>query len=390
MRAALGSTSPSSVLPTAYFLLPTPHAPLPTGAGGIGFDVAEFLGHQPSADVASSIESVESAQAMSSQAMSSQAMSSQAKSGHMPLADVQPSEAEAAVAAVLGGVGEMLPASRPQVRVRDRGRDRDRDRDRALRFGLGLFCFRVGRRARGRQRHFLPHGRRLLTYLLTYLLACLLPYLPTYLPTHLLTCLLTYLQTAAFLSEWGIDGTNQARGGLLSEASQVEASQVKSGQVGGGDDGGDDGRTMYLLQRKGGKHGSGLGKTTGWIHRASLKKLGVQMVGNVTYLKVDDDGLHLKHNKSGKRSVLAVDHVVVCAGQISHAPLEVPLKALGIPTYKIGGAHVATELDAKRAIDQATRLAVAIEDAQPEKVGEYVAPLGAQAWLFQQLVTNRA
>jgi len=182
-------------------------------------------------------------------------------------------------------------------------------------------------------------------------------------------------RTAAFLSEWAIDSTNEARGGLL------HTSPPDSG-IGGS------ARTLYLLQRKAGKHGGGLGKTTGWIHRASLKKSGVNMVGNVSYLKVDDAGLHLKHNKTGQKSILAVDNIVVCAGQISEASLEEPLLARGIPTYKIGGAHLAAELDAKRAIDQASRLAAAIEDAQPERVGDYVAPVGVMGWLFQKMVRS--
>ena len=80
--------------------------------------------------------------------------------------------------------------------------------------------------------------------------------------------------------------------------------------------------------------------------------------------------------KDGKPTVLKVDTVVVCAGQLSDTSLEKPLLAMGIPTFKIGGAHLAAELDAKRAIDQATRLAAEIESASPEKVGDFIAPLG--------------
>jgi len=196
-------------------------------------------------------------------------------------------------------------------------------------------------------------------------------------------------QTADFLNEWGIDPQNETRGGLQvngansattpdGAAAEVEASEAVPS------------RTLYLLQRKGGKHGAGLGKTTGWIHRANLKKYGVQMMGNVSYVRVDGEGLHLKHNKTGEASVLPVDHVIVCAGQVSDVSLEAPLRARGIPTYKIGGAHLAAELDAKRAIDQATRLAVAIEDAKPEKVGEYVAPDTMSSWLFQKVAAKSA
>jgi len=184
--------------------------------------------------------------------------------------------------------------------------------------------------------------------------------------------------TSDFLSGWGIDGTNETRGGLLRAA----------GGGGGAQHGA--ARELYLLQRKKGKHGGGLGKTTGWIHRASLKKEGVTMLGGVSYEKVDDDGLHLKDAKSGKTSILAVDTVVVCAGQVSDASLEKPLEALGVPVFKIGGAHLAAELDAKRAIDQATRLAVEFESAQPAKVGEFVAPLGTAGWLFQKLASKSA
>ena len=94
--------------------------------------------------------------------------------------------------------------------------------------------------------------------------------------------------------------------------------------------------------------------------------------------------------KAKKPVTLPVDTVVVCAGQESDASLEPPLRAAKVPTFKIGGAHVAAELDAKRAIDQATRLAVAIETAAPDKVGDFVAPLGMSGWLFQKLTAKRA
>jgi len=149
-------------------------------------------------------------------------------------------------------------------------------------------------------------------------------------------------------------------------------------------------RHIYLLQRKRGKHGAGLGKTTGWIHRTSLKQRGVEMLGGLEYVKVDDEGLHVRSGKKKTPSVLPVDTVVVCAGQESEASLEAPLRAAGLPVFKVGGAHVAAELDAKRAIDQATRLAVEIESASPERVGDYVAPLGMAAWLFQKVAAKRA
>ena len=108
------------------------------------------------------------------------------------------------------------------------------------------------------------------------------------------------------------------------------------------------------------------------------------------YVKVDDEGLHYKQGKEKKLGVLPVDTVVVCAGQESEASLEKPLAAGGLPVFKIGGAHLAAELDAKRAIDQASRLAAAIEEAEPKNVGEYVAPLGMQAWLFQKIASRKS
>ena len=107
-----------------------------------------------------------------------------------------------------------------------------------------------------------------------------------------------------------------------------------------------------------------------------------------TWQRVDDDGLHVAL-KTGERRVIPADTVVVCAGQDPEDSLHAPLIAAGLPTYLIGGAHVAAELDAKRAIDQGSRLAAAIESAAPERVGDYVAPLGAAAWLFEQIAARR-
>ena len=104
----------------------------------------------------------------------------------------------------------------------------------------------------------------------------------------------------------------------------------------------------------------------------------------------DDEGLHVLSGKEKTPQVLPVDTVVVCAGQESEASLEVPLREGGLPVFKIGGAHLAAELDAKRAIDQASRLAAAIEEARPEKVGDFVAPLTNAAWLFQKIAPKRA
>jgi len=177
-----------------------------------------------------------------------------------------------------------------------------------------------------------------------------------------------------FLAAHGIDPSNEARGGLL-PAAAAGASESPA-------------REITLLQRKKGKHGGGLGKTTGWIHRASLKAKGVQMLGGVAYERVSEAGLHLKL-KDGSSKLLEVETIVVCAGQTSLYELEAPLLAASVPTFRIGGAHEALELDAKRAIDQASRLAAAIETAEPKRVGEFVAPLGFDGWLFEKL-TSRA
>ncbi len=117
-------------------------------------------------------------------------------------------------------------------------------------------------------------------------------------------------------------------------------------------------RTVWLLQRKPEKPGRGLGKTTGWIHRAALAAKGVRMIGGVNYERVDEKGLHITHGPDRKEAeLLAVDTVVLCAGQTPARDLSEGLTAAGIPHHLIGGADVAAELDAKRAIDQATRLA---------------------------------
>jgi len=115
-------------------------------------------------------------------------------------------------------------------------------------------------------------------------------------------------------------------------------------------------RKLWLLQRKSDKVGAGLAKTTGWIRRTLLKKRGVSMTGGVEYRRIDDAGLHLKID--GEPHVLDVDTVVVCAGQLPRRELLSDLEAAGIPARVIGGADVAIELDARRAIDQGTRVAL--------------------------------
>jgi len=159
----------------------------------------------------------------------------------------------------------------------------------------------------------------------------------------------------AFVKEWGIDKSNSVRGG-------VDAVQPALPSLGPR-------AQVYLLQRKTSKHGAGLGKTTGWIHRTVLKNKGVTMIGGVSYDKIDDAGLHITvKNKKGETSsqVLDVDSVIVCAGQDPLRELQADLKSNGIQVHLVGGADVSAELDAKRAIDQATRLAVQIESVQGE------------------------
>ena len=114
-------------------------------------------------------------------------------------------------------------------------------------------------------------------------------------------------------------------------------------------------RHVWLLQRKAAKPGATLGKTTGWIHRATLKSHGVEMLSGVTYDGVDDRGLHITVEAEAR--VLEVDHVILCAGQEPLRDLEPALVASGVAVHRIGGADVAAELDAKRAIDQGSRLA---------------------------------
>ncbi len=145
---------------------------------------------------------------------------------------------------------------------------------------------------------------------------------------------------AAFWKEWGIDTALQARGGVAGIKAQPHAPA----------------RQVYLLQRKASKVGDGLGKTTGWIHRTGLKNKGVQMLNSVEYLGIDDAGLHVRLGE-GEPQVLAVDNVVICAGQDPLRELHDGLVAAGQSVHLIGGADVAAELDAKRAISQGSRLA---------------------------------
>ena len=143
----------------------------------------------------------------------------------------------------------------------------------------------------------------------------------------------------AFTREWGIDRTFEARGGV----DGVKAQPPKSA------------REIWLLQRKAGKPGKTLGKTTGWIHRLSLRHRGVNMLGNVSYDLIDDQGLHISIN--GESQLLEVDHIVICAGQVSNHDLADKLEGRGVSWHLIGGAKRAAELDAKYAIREGSELA---------------------------------
>ncbi|MBJ8346737.1 NADPH-dependent 2,4-dienoyl-CoA reductase [Antrihabitans sp. YC2-6] len=117
-------------------------------------------------------------------------------------------------------------------------------------------------------------------------------------------------------------------------------------------------RAVTLLQRKQGQLGKGLGKTSGWVHRAAIKAKGVEQIAGVNYEKIDDKGLHISFGEKRERPrVIEVDNVVICAGQESVRDLEAELLEANVKTHVIGGAALAAELDAKRAIDQGTRLA---------------------------------
>jgi 2,4-dienoyl-CoA reductase (NADPH2) len=151
-----------------------------------------------------------------------------------------------------------------------------------------------------------------------------------------------------WFAEWGVDARNGAAGGLTAPA---PAQPV---------------RQLYLLQRKASKVGAGLGKTSGWVHRAVLQRNGVQMMAGVEYKKIDDQGLHISVN--GADQLLEVDNVILCAGQESLAELMPPLEqgqqgqhnGTGPRFYKIGGAALAAELDAKRAIREGAELAASL------------------------------
>ncbi|MEI6860034.1 MAG: NADPH-dependent 2,4-dienoyl-CoA reductase [Shewanella sp.] len=154
------------------------------------------------------------------------------------------------------------------------------------------------------------------------------------------------LQPDKWLKQWGIDKEYKHRGGLrLLEDSHDLESEPESHEI-------------FLLQRKITKMGKDLGKTTGWIHRSVLKQHKVKMRNGVNYLKFDNQGLHISIDN--KDEILAVDNVVLCAGQVSNRTLLEEMQATGLPVHLIGGVDVAAELDAKRAIRQAAQLAIMV------------------------------
>ncbi len=148
------------------------------------------------------------------------------------------------------------------------------------------------------------------------------------------------LDKARFFAEWGVDTHYVTAGGL--QAAHIEPST----------------RKVYLLQRKGGKVGEGLGKTTGWIHWTSLKNRSVEMFNGVTYRRIDDAGLHI--TVGDQDLTIPADTVVVCAGQEPQRELQEALVAAGCTVHLIGGADKAVELDAKHAIKQGTELALSL------------------------------
>jgi len=149
----------------------------------------------------------------------------------------------------------------------------------------------------------------------------------------------------AWKEEWGVGDPATSRGGLAPEGPRPEAPA----------------RHVTLLQRKAERPGKRLGKTTGWIHRAALRMKNVQMLSGVNYERIDASGLHISHGDTRDNpTLIEADTIVLCAGQLSERSLADALEMRGLVTHVIGGADVAAELDAKRAIDQGTRLAATL------------------------------
>jgi 2,4-dienoyl-CoA reductase (NADPH2) len=181
-----------------------------------------------------------------------------------------------------------------------------------------------------------------------------------------------------FLEKWGVDRDNNDRGGLLPD-DKIKIPPPH--------------REIVLMQRKKGKLGAGLGKTTGWIHRSELvRSNAVEMLRQVSYDKIDEDGnLHITVGSGDKKQtrVLEVDNIVLCAGQISKKDLEKAAIDAGSDlagrVFTIGGAYEAGELDAKRAIDMGTRLALKIKDDVVPGKHAFHADIGAEEILFKKM-----
>ena len=155
----------------------------------------------------------------------------------------------------------------------------------------------------------------------------------------------TTLNLPEWMHEWGVADTAEHRSGLAPEGPQPTKPA----------------RAVTMMQRKPSKPGKGLGKTTGWIHRASLTMKNVQMIAGVNYERIDDEGVHISFGEAREKpQVIPADTVVLCSGQLSDRSLADALEAMGKTCHVIGGADVAAELDAKRAINQGTRLAATL------------------------------
>ena len=153
------------------------------------------------------------------------------------------------------------------------------------------------------------------------------------------------LELPLWMREWGVGDPAESRGGLAPEGPRPEAPA----------------RQVTLLQRKAERPGRRLGKTTGWIHRAALKMKNVEMIGGVNYERIDDAGLHVSQGEARENPrLIEADNIVLCAGQLPERGLADALEQAGLSCHVIGGADVAAELDAKRAIDQGTRLAAGL------------------------------
>jgi 2,4-dienoyl-CoA reductase (NADPH2) len=150
-------------------------------------------------------------------------------------------------------------------------------------------------------------------------------------------------QLEQFLQAWGVDGSQSQRGGLLPAPQPPEPA-----------------RSVFLLQRKTDRMGADLGKSTGWIHRSALKAMKVKMRGGIQYERIDDEGLWIRDGLDAGSKCLAVDSVILCAGQVSERSLVEPLETAGRVVHLIGGADLAAELDAQRAIRQGAELAAKI------------------------------